>query len=77
MKLNINKLSLYFGMAKVAFKLIEGAQDWYEKVTDESGDGGEDITPEEYFDLVPLFEDAIKSGLGLAVSVSITSKVED
>jgi len=65
------------GMAKVAFKLIEGAQDWYENATDESGDGGEDITMDEYFDLVPLFEEAIKGGLGLSVNVSISPKSED
>ena len=74
MKLNINKIKLYMGLAKVAYKLIEGAQKWYEESTDDSGDGGSEITIDEYFDLVPLFEDAIKDGLGLAVNVSISPK---
>ena len=77
MKLNINKIKLYMGMARVAFRLVEGAQDWYEKVTDAESDGGDDITLDEYFDLVPLFEDAIKDGLGLAVNVSIEPKEVD
>lgn len=73
----LNKLSLYFGLIKVGVKLTNAAMKWYEDVTSEDSEGGDDITTNEYFDLVPIIQDAIQDGLGLAVSVSITSKVED
>jgi len=73
----LNKLSLYFGLIKVGVKLTNAAMKWYESVTSEDSEGGDDITMDEYFDLVPIIQDAIKDGLGLAVEVKLTPKVED
>jgi len=73
----LNKLSLYFGLIRVGVKLTNAAMKWYESVTSEDSEGGDDITMDEYFDLVPIIQDAIKDGLGLAVEVKLTPKVED
>ena len=73
----LNKLSLYFGLIRVGVKLTNAAMKWYESVTSEDSEGGDDITMDEYFDLVPIIQDAIQDGLGLAVEVKLTPKVED
>jgi hypothetical protein len=61
----------YLGLFRVATALVQDAMKWLDRARDDDSPGGEDITADEYLDLIPIIENAILQGLGLAVKVKI------
>ena len=61
----------YLGLIKVGMNLVTKGTEWMEQAKAEESPGGEEILAEEYLDLIPIIEEAIIDGLGLAVKVKI------
>jgi len=72
--MGFRSISKYIGLIKIGMKLVEQGTAWMEKVKAEDSPGGEEITTVEYLELIPILEEAIKDGLGLAVNVAIEPK---
>jgi len=69
--MGIRSITKYLALIRVGMNLAQKGVEWMERAKDEDGPGGEEITPDEYLELIPIIEEAIIDGLGLAVKVRI------
>ena len=74
--MGLKSLYKYLGLIKVGMNLVSRGMEWLEQARDEDSPGGEEIVAEEYLDLIPIIEEAIIDGLGLAVRVKIEPEGE-
>ena len=69
--MGLRSISKYLALIRVGMDLTQKGTAWLEQAKDEDGPGGEEITHDEYLELIPIIEEAVIDGLGLAVKVRI------
>ena len=69
--MGIRSIRKYLALMKVGIALAQKGSEWLEEAQEEDSPGGEEITVEEYLDLVPIIEEAVVDALGIAVKVKI------
>jgi hypothetical protein len=69
--MGIRTFNKYLALFKVAAVLVQEGMKWLEKARDDDSPGGEDIVSDEYVDLIPVIEKAIRQGLGVTAKVKL------
>ena len=59
----------YLMIFQIATTLMGEGMRWVRNAKDEDSPGGEEITPEELLELMPIIEKAVMQGLGIDVKL--------
>lgn len=69
--MGLRSIMKYLALMKIGMNLAQRGIEWLEDAKDEDSPGGEEVTAEEYLGLIPIIEEAIVDGLGVAVKVKV------